>query len=182
MPKREDIFAAADRLVADRRPVSVRAVRAELPGRGSLGAIAPVLKQWRQERAYRPALSELDLSDDLCSAIAHLVSVMREESTSGLKDVSRPGRSAAVQGRPRSLRGRLVAVLWDGILDEVHKQLVAPTSTEAIVRGLDPEVERLAEALGTKVTQGRLATMIRSKGTESGRFQEVSPGIFSRAQ
>lgn len=77
MVTRNEIYEVADRMVADRQPVSVRAVRQGLANRGSPNDITPMLAEWRRERNYQPALAALELSDDLAKALAGVVTAVR---------------------------------------------------------------------------------------------------------
>jgi len=76
----DSVFKAADRIVAEGRKPSLRAVRRQLGG-GSFGTILPFLQSWKRARAGERAAdddSPRPLSPAVAAALDHLVTAAAE--------------------------------------------------------------------------------------------------------
>ncbi|MCE4226678.1 hypothetical protein HCU64_23325 [Methylobacterium sp. C25] len=90
MPHKWQVYETADRLLAAGDRVSLRNVIAGLRGGGSNRDVGPLLREWKVERSYRPALASKDLPErfqrGLAKAAAELWAVAQGEAARLLEE------------------------------------------------------------------------------------------------
>ncbi|MCE4225012.1 hypothetical protein HCU64_14725 [Methylobacterium sp. C25] len=124
MAGKSEVYAAADRLHAAGERVSLRKVIPLLQWGGSNRNVGPLLRDWKGERAYRPALVSKDLPErvqrQLVRATAELWTVAQAEAAKLLE-----------KERAATLASRAAA---DEILHEALARLDVAEAEAALLR------------------------------------------------
>jgi hypothetical protein len=155
--RKKDLFAVADRLHAAGHRVSLRAVIPKLAKGGSNREVGPVLRDWKAQRGYQPALKvkalPVPLQELLAKAAGELWAAAQVEAAAAL-EVDRANMAARAQAdeetlldaldeaeaEARRLRESLARVearldriraedFWDRVMREIFVVLPAPGAT-----------------------------------------------------
>lgn len=128
MPTKLEVFAAADRLHAKGVRVSMRNVIPELRRGGSNRVVGPLLRDWKAERAYRPALE--------CGGLPERVQGRLATAVGELWAAAQAEAAELLVGEREAMAARLRAS--DEVLDEALARLdVAEAETGRLRERLD---------------------------------------------
>ena len=144
MAERDEVFRVADRLRADGRPVSVRAVISNLERGGSNREVGTLVRDWKAARGYRPRIEVAGVPTDVQNRHGDALAVLWEAACVSAArkydgDRERMDRDLRANDEIRDEALREV----DRITEEVASLHAEVTQLREVIREKDARLDRI---------------------------------------